>query len=182
MKLILIDGGPASGKNTLGTVLIDKFHKLGDKALLLDLDCYVEEFNPKWIWESEQQKAKDQLSARINYAKDIDKYLQDNFTVIAIGERFLRRDDIVRFIGKLKIMCPVYLYHLSTPFVLREQRLHQRGPHSLIDLEKDQKDRDAVKTWPGYIYENINSPKEDAENLYKLIQDKKGLLDLSEFK
>lgn len=178
MKLIIIDGGPASGKNTLGSMLIDKLHQLGDKAILLDLDTYVEEFNPKWIWENEQQKEKDQLNARINFAKDLDKYLQDNFIVVAIGERFLNKTDISRFIDKLKTECQVYLYHLSVPLALRQQRLHQRGPHSLIDLEKDQKDRNEIADWPGYVYENINSPEEDASNLIKLIQENKGLLDL----
>lgn len=33
MQLILIDGGPASGKNTLGKLLIDEFHRLGNKAI-----------------------------------------------------------------------------------------------------------------------------------------------------
>lgn len=182
MKLILIDGGPASGKNTLGKLLIDYLRNNGNKAILLDLDQYVEGFNPKWIWENKKQKEKDQLNARIKIAKDIDKYLLEDFIIIVIGERFLTKDDVGRFISKLEMTSPVYLYHLSVPFDLREQRLHQRGPHSLIDLEKDQKERDAIKIWPGYIYGNINSSKEDAEKLYKLIQDNKGLLNLSEIK
>lgn len=182
MKLILIDGGPASGKNTLGKLLIDYFRNNRNKAILLDLDQYVEVLNPKWIWVNKKQKEKDQLNARINIAKDIDKYLQEDFIIIVIGERFLTKDDVGRFINKLEMTSSVYLYHLSVPFGLREQRLHQRGPHSIIDLEKDQKERDAIKIWPGYIYGNINSSKEDAEKLYKLIQDNKGLLNLSEIK
>jgi len=71
MKLIIIDGGPASGKNTLGNLLVQEFQKQDNKVVLLDLDTYVEEFNPKWIWENEQQKEKDQLNARINFAKDV---------------------------------------------------------------------------------------------------------------
>ena len=176
MKLILIDGGPASGKNTLGSLLIKKFQELDKKAVLLDLDTYVEEFNPKWTWENEDQKEKDQLNARINYSKDIDGYLKDDYAVIAIGERFLSRADIINFISRIKTTCPIYLYHLSIPFALREQRLHSRGPHSLIDLKKDQKDRDMVKNWPGCIYENINSPDVDALNLMSLIQEGKGLI------
>ncbi len=176
MKLVLIDGGPASGKNTLGELLIAK---LGDKAILLDLDTYVEEFNPKWIWENEGQKEKDQLNARMSIAKDIDKYLQKNFIVIVIGEQFLRKDNVADFINRLKVTPPVYLYHLSVPFDLREQRLHQRGPHSIIDLKKDQEDRDEVRIWLGHIYENINTPEVDAENLYRLIQNNKGLVNLS---
>lgn len=176
MKLILIDGGPASGKNTLGTLLVDKFQKQGTKTILLDLDNYVEEFNPKWIWENKQQEENDQLKARINFAKDINKYLKDDFIVIAIGERFLTKDDVIQFISKPEVTCPVYLYHLNIPLALRKQRLHQRGPHSLIDLEKDQRERDEIKNWPGYIYENINSPEEDSENLYKLMQENKGLM------
>ena len=74
MKLILIDGGPASGKNTLGKLLVDQFNKNGEKAILLDLDSYVEEFNPKWIWESKEQEEKDHLNARVNFVKDINKY------------------------------------------------------------------------------------------------------------
>lgn len=179
MKLILIDGGPASGKNTLGILLVNKFQQNREKAILLDLDSYVEEFNPKWIWENKQQEENDQLKTRVNFAKDISKYLKDDFIIIAIGERFLTKEYVTQFINQLEIACPIYLFHLSTPLVLREQRLHQRGPHTLINLEKDQKERDAIKNWPGYVYENINSPKEDAENLFKLIQGNKGLIFLN---
>ena len=64
MELILIDGGPASGKNTLGELILYKFQELGEKTVLLDLDTYVEKLNPRWIWESDQQKESDQLNAR----------------------------------------------------------------------------------------------------------------------
>jgi len=37
MKLILLDGGPACGKNTLGALLVEEFSKKGEKAVLLDL-------------------------------------------------------------------------------------------------------------------------------------------------
>ncbi|RJQ27815.1 hypothetical protein C4577_00625 [Candidatus Parcubacteria bacterium] len=175
MKLILIDGGPASGKNTLGNLLVEKFQKLEQRAVLLDLDTYVEEFNPSWVWEDKEREKEDQLNARINFAQDINKYLQENFIVIAIGERFLTKENVIAFVEKVKINCSVYLFHLSIPISLRKQRLHKRGPHSLIDLEKDQRDRDEVKSWPGYVYENINSPEEDASNLFQLIQNDKGL-------
>ena len=178
MKLILIDGGQASGKNTLGELLIEKFQIKGEKVILLDLDQYVEAFNPRWIWENKEQEDKDQLNARIKFAKDIDKYLKNNFNIIAIGERFLTKDDVEKLTNRLEITSSAYLYHLSVPFNLRKGRLHQRGPHTLIDLEKDQKERDLISDWPGYVYENINSPEEDSENLYQLIQANKGLLNL----
>lgn len=181
MKLILIDGGPASGKNTLGNLLVRKFQEQGVKTILLDLDTYVEKINPSWVWDNDQQKEKDQLNARLNFAKDIDKYLEEDFIVITIGERFLTKDDITCFVSRLRTTCPIYLYHLSVPFVLRKQRLHQRGPHSLIDLGKDQNDRDAIKVWPGQVYENINSEHDDVENLFKLMQDGKGLINVSLF-
>jgi len=178
MKLILIDGGPASGKNTLGTLLVQKFTEPSNKFILLDLDVYVEEINPSWIWEDKQTKRIDQQKARENFAQDIDKYLQRGFSVIAIGERFLTKEDIVNFIKRLKVTCATYyLYHLSPPLELRKQRLEQRGPCSLIDLEKDQRERDSNAKWYGFVYENINSPIEDAENILGLIQKDEGLLD-----
>ena len=70
MKLILLDGGTASGKNTLGAFLVDQYKKENIRALLLDLDVYVEEINPTWIWKDDLQKEKDQLVARINFVKD----------------------------------------------------------------------------------------------------------------
>lgn len=176
MKLLFIDGGPASGKNTLGELLTKKFQELREKTILLDLDTYVEKLNPSWIWNDDEQKEKDQLQARRNIAKDIDKYLQEKDQVIVIGERFLSNDDVEKFINRLSIKPQVYLYHLSVPFSVRQQRLHQRGPHSLIDLAKDQKDRDAVTSWPGYVYENMNSPENDAGNLIKIMQEGKGLI------
>ena len=179
MILILIDGGPASGKNTLGEMLVGNFIATGEKSVLLDNDSYVEEFCPTWIWPNDVQKKKDLLKAKTNFIKDIDKYLQEGFNVVAIGARFLSKDDVVLYTGELTIMCPVYLYHLSVPIALRRQRLEQRGPHSLIDLDKDQKDRDAITAWPGYIYQNINSPESDAEELMKLIQANEGLVDIN---
>lgn len=177
-KLILIDGGPASGKNTLGELLIKMFNNSGDKIVLLDLDTFVEHFNPAWIWENDAQKSKDQLNARLNIAKEIDKYLQQDYVVIVIGERFLKKDDVVNFVSRLKTTCPVYLYHLGIPFALREKRLNQRGSHSLIDLAKDQKERDEIKNWPGLVYENVNSPEVDAKNLMQLIREEKGYIDV----
>ena len=179
MKLILLDGGPASGKNTLGNLLVENFRKLGNKAILLDLDTYVEDINTSWIWKNKQLEENDQLKARENFVKDINKYLQENYIIFVIGERFLTKEDIVVFCNRLKITCPVYLYHLSIPISLRYERLHKRGPHSLIDLEKDQKDRDKIKIWPGYVYQNIHSPEIDAKNLMKLIQDGNGMIDLT---
>lgn len=166
-------------KNTLGSLLVEEFLKLGSKVILLDLDTYVEEINPAWIWENKQLEKTDQLKARENFLGDINKHLQENYTIIVIGERFLTNDDITVFIKRLKLTCSVYLYHLSIPISLRKKRLTKRGPHSLIDLEKDQKDRDRIKKWPGYVYKNINSPETDAKNLMKLIQMNKGIINLS---
>lgn len=177
MKLILLDGGSASGKNTLGNLLVENFLKLGNKAILMDLDNYVEDINPSWIWKNKQVEKKDQSKARENYAKDINKYLQKDFTIIVIGERFLSKNNLFVFMRRIKVLCTVFLYHLSIPFSLRKERLQKRGSHSLIDIEKDQKDRDNIKVWPGYIYQNINSPEIDVNNLMNLIQDGKGMID-----
>lgn len=182
MRLILIDGGPASGKNTLGTLLDQKFKESSNKVILLDLDEYVEEINPSWIWGDKQKEEIDQQKARENFAHDIDGYLRQGFSVIAIGERFLTKDDITNFIKKLKVTCSTYyLYHLNPPFKIRKNRLDQRGPCSLIDLEKDQRERDLNEKWYGYVYENISSPIEDAENIMRLIQNDEGLLDTALF-
>ena len=179
MKLILIDGGPASGKNTLGEILVADLKTTGEKSILLDHDIYVEKLCPTWIWTSNEQKESDLLSARTNFIVELNKYLQEDFTVIAIGVRFLTSEDVAIYTDKLAIKCPVYLYHLSVSIALRKQRLEQRGPHSLIDLDKDQKDRDAITVWPGYVYQNVNSPESDARELMKLIQANKGLIDIS---
>jgi predicted kinase len=176
MKLILIDGGPASGKNTLGELLVVKFQKLGGKAILLDLDAYVERYKPDWKWENREQEEKDQSNARMDFYNEVSKYLQEGWNVIAIGERFLTREDVNNFVSKIAASCTAYLFHLTVQYAIREHRLHSRGPHSLIDLNKDQQDRDAVKNWPGYVYENINSPEEDAKNIFGLIQQSKGLI------
>ncbi len=176
MKLILIDGGPASGKNTLGKMVADDFIFDGEKSALLDLDTYVEKYCPTWKWDSEQKKESDLAKARTDFINDINKFLQDDFIVLAIGERFLTEDDVIRYTAKLLKKAPTYLYHLSVPFALRQQRLHERGPHSLIDLDQDQKDRDQITSWPGHIYQNINSPEVDAKELIKLIQKNVGLI------
>ena len=173
MKLIIFDGGPASGKSTLGALLTEKFCELGNKAILLDLDTYVEELNPKWIWTDNEKKKEDLLKARHDYLEDIRKYLQNDFIVIAIGERFSA------FLNGLTIINSVYLFHLRIPFSLRNQRMRNRG-QPLIDLGKDQKDRDEVKVLPGYLYENVNSPEEDMLNLLRLIQTDQGLVNIKD--
>lgn len=178
MKLILLDGGPASGKSTIGKMLVDEFNDSGQKSILLDLDGYVENYCPTWKWDSDQQKESDFAKARADFTLSIDKHLQENFTVFAIGDRFMTKDDVIRYINKLSVKVPVYLYHLSAPFELRQQRLQERGPHSLIDLKQDQKDRDQIKSWPGYVYQNINSPAADTVELIKLIKNDIGLINL----
>jgi len=182
MKLILIDGGPASGKNTLGALLVQKIITQGNKVKILDLDDFVEQINPSWIWEDKQQEKIDQQKARENFAQELDGYLHLDYFVIAIGERFLSKDDIASFIGRLNVACPdFYLYHLNPPLKIRKQRLTQRGPCSLIDLEKDQRERESNTKWYGTVYENINTPGEDARNIMKLIQNGIGLLDATIF-
>ena len=96
MKLILIDGGPASGKNTLGKILSDDLNTLGNKSILLDLDNYVEEFCPTWIWDNNQQKEKDLSSARISLVNDINKHLKENIDIIVIGKRFFTKEDVAK--------------------------------------------------------------------------------------
>ena len=177
MKLIIIDGGPASGKNTLGGLLVNKFIKHSEKAKLLDLDTYVEKLNPTWIWKDKKREEHDQQQARVNCAKDIDKYLQEDFNIISIGERILTENDLSIFRNRLTTKnCHIYLYHLTVPPNIRKKRLTERGPHSLINLEKDEKERNSVKEWLGYIYKNINSQEKDSENLFKLILNKEGLV------
>lgn len=87
---------------------------------------------------------------------------------------------MITFLKRLKAVCPVFLFHLSIPLRLQRKRLKERGPHSLIDLEKDQRVRGKIITWPGYVYHNVNSPEEDANNLVKLLENSKGLIDIFE--
>lgn len=176
MKLILIDGGPASGKSSLGHMLVNAIEKQGQQIILLDLDSYVEKYCPTWKWENEQQKEKDLLKAKTDFINAINQTLESNSSVIAIGDRFMAKGDIAKYTDKMNIKIPVHLFHLMVPLELREQRLHARGPHSLINLKQDQKDRDAIKDWPGYVYANVNSIEQDAENLLKLIQEGQGLI------
>ena len=144
----------------------------------MDLDTFVEQINPSWIWKSKLLEETDQSKARKNFANTINRYLLEDYTIIVIGERFLTKDDISFFMSRLNINCPVQLYHLCVPFALRRKRLHERGPHSHIDLEKDQKERDMVLSWPGYVYDNINTPEVDTDRLATLIQDSKGTIDI----
>lgn len=176
MKLILIDGGPASGKNTLGTLLVEMLQRDGINGILFDLDTYVEKRNPSWIWKNKSIEKRDQLKAREDFTADIRKFLRRKYTVIGIGERLLTRDDVTSFLNRIHISCPVYLYHLHVPLTVRRKRLVERGPHSLIDLDKDQRERDAVASWPGYVYENLSSPEIDASHLLQLIRESKGII------
>lgn len=178
MKLLLLDGGPASGKNSLGLLMVQEFKKRRIESCFLDLDTYVENLNPTWIWKDEQLKNNDLESARMNFAQDVDNYLQKDFVVIAISERFLTQADITCFLNRLTTNPPIHLFHLSVPFSLRKQRLEERGRHTLIDLDKDQQDRDSNAKWFGYVYENSNSPEQDAMNIMKLIQENYGFIDL----
>ena len=176
MKLILLEGGPAAGGNTLGERLVEGFRIQGEKSVLLDHDAYVEELCPNWIWPSQQQKEKDLSKARANHLNDINKYLAERFFVLAIGGVWLTNDDVRRYTSRLEVKTSVYLFHLNTPLSIRKQRLELRGPAPLIDLDKDQKERDQISSWPGHIYHNTNTPEMDAINLMKLINNGKGLV------
>jgi adenylylsulfate kinase-like enzyme len=176
MKLILLEGGPASGKNALGEKLAEGFRTQGEKSVLLDHDTYVEELCPNWIWLSQQQKEKDLLKARLNHLNDINKYLVEGFVVLAIGGIWLTNDDVRKYTSNLEVKTPVFLFHLNAPLIIRKQREQQRGHNPVIDLDKEQKERDKISSWPGYIYPNVNTPEIDAINLLKLINDGKGLV------
>jgi shikimate kinase len=176
MKLILLEGGPASGKNALGEKLVEGFRARGEKSVLLDHDTYVEELRPDWIWPAEEQKEKDLLRARDNHIYDINRYLAKKFIVLAIGGVWLTNDDVIKYTSKLEVKTPVYLFHLHAPLKIRKQREAQRGHSLMINLEKDQQARDKILSWPGYIYQNINTVDTDAINLMNLIDDKVGLI------
>jgi adenylylsulfate kinase-like enzyme len=176
MKLILLEGGPASGKNTLGEKLVEGFNIQGEKSVLLDHDTYIEELSPNWIWPNEEQKEKDLSIARVNLLHDINKYLAKQFVVLAIGGVWLTNDDVRKYTRKLVVKTPVYLFHLNTPLKMRKQREEQRGHSLLIDLEKDQKERDEILSWPGYVYHNTKTAETDAMNLMKLINERIGLI------
>jgi shikimate kinase len=176
MKLILLEGGPASGKNTLGEKLVECYKIKGEKSVLLDHDTYVEELCPNWTWPDQWQREKDLLKARTNHVNDINKYLVERFFVLAIGGVWLTNDDVKKYTSNLEVRAQVFLFHLSIPLELRKQRLEQRGPAPLINLEKDQKERDSILSWPGHIYQNINTPEIDAINLMNLISDGTGLI------
>jgi len=176
MKLVLIDGGPASGKNTLGEILVDTFTQLGEKAILLDHDTYVEDLCPDWKWENTQQKELDLFTARQHFTAAIVEQIEKNTVIIAIGVRLFAKQDVEIYTRGISNEAQVYLFHLDVPFTLREERLRNRGPHSLINLAQDQADRDTVRFWPGYVYPNIHSPEEDAQQLFTLIQNSVGLI------
>ncbi len=176
MKLILLEGGPASGKNTLGERLVEGFRVQGEKSVLLDHDTYVDELCPNWIWPSQQQKEKDLSKARANHLNDINKYLVERFFVLAIGGIWLTNDDVRRYTSKLEVKTSVYLFHLSIPMNIRRQRLELRGPAPPIDLDKHQEERDEISSWPGYIYHNTHTPETDASNLMRLINGGTGLV------
>lgn len=178
MKVIFIDGGPASGKNTLGNLLVDYFLRDGFKSVLLDLDGYVERYCPDWRWGDDRKRIRDINAARTDLIRDINSFLQRDFCVIVIGDRFMTQKEIDEYAKKLPLNCPKYLYHLNPPLAIRKQRLHDRGPHSLIDIDNDQQERDAILLWPGFVYQNVDIPEEDAKHLYTLIRTKKGLIKL----
>lgn len=177
MRLILLDGGPASGKNTLGELIVSELNKQSDKAVLFDLDNDVEAINPTWIWTDKQQETIDQEKARENFAKKIDIALQQGAIVVAIGERLITKENISGFVQRLKTIPAIQLFHLNVPYSLRESRLDDRGPHSLIDLAKDQRERDKNTKWYGYVYENVNLPQVDAQKIVELIKSKHGLIE-----
>ena len=55
--------------------MVQEFMKQRNDAILLNLDTYVEKFNPSWVWQDEQKEL-DQQNARVNLAKDVSKYLK----------------------------------------------------------------------------------------------------------
>lgn len=176
MKLILLEGGPASGKTTLGEKLVERFQAQGENSVLLDHDTYVEELCPDWTWPDEALKENDLARARAGHLKDINRYLAKNFVVVATGGLWLTAQDVSEYTSRLEVKTPVYLFHLDAPLDVRKQRLVRRGPAPRVNLDKDQEVRDAITSRPGHVYRNTAAPEREAANLMRLISAGAGLI------
>ena len=176
MKLILLEGGPVSGKSTLGEKIVEQFRAQGKKSVLLDHDIYVEDLCPDWTWPDEASKEYDLDRARAVHLRDINRYLAENYIVLATGGVWLTQNDVNEYTSGLEVKVPVYLFHLDIPLRLRKQRFNRRGVTPLINLDNDQWERNGIATWPGHIYHNTDTPETDALNLMKLIDAGTGLV------
>ncbi len=85
MKLILLEGSPASGKNTLGEIIVESYKAQREKVVLLDHDIYIDGLFPGWLRMSQQQKEREIIKARNKHLNEINKYLVEGFVVLAIG-------------------------------------------------------------------------------------------------
>lgn len=169
MKLILLEGGPASGKSTLGEMLVTQFRERGEKSVLLDHDTYVEELRPDWTWPDEASKKKDLAIAKEKHIREINRYLAERYTVLATGGVWVTSDDVHEYTVMLAGVVSVHLFHLNVPLNVRKQRFTGRGVAPQVNMDKDQKQRDRITSWPGHVYENTRTPEKDAANLMDLI-------------
>jgi len=176
MRLIFLEGSPASGKSTLGEKLVEGYKAMGRKAVLLDHDIYIDGLFPGWFQMSQQQKESEIIKARNKHLDDINKHLLEGFVFVAIGGIWLTNDDVTKYTNNLKVKTQVFLFHLDAPLEVQKRREVQRGHNPMIDLDQWQKERDQISSWPGYIYPNVNTPEIDAINLMKLINDERGVV------
>lgn len=180
IKIIILNGGVASGKTTVSKLVVKKLKKGNIDAVFIDLDDAVERLNPEFEWNSDKDRLRDWLSARKTCAIKTINNLKAGKEVIMVGP-FLTKEEISGYLRHINLKVNVFLFTLVIPLEVRLKRNNERKfSNPTEDLIMQQKTID--KLLPkvlGQKTTNLTSPKETAEKILEFIGKNKGRINLS---
>jgi thymidylate kinase len=180
-KIIMINGLIASGKNTIGELLVKHFNENGTTAEFYDIDKAVEEINPTNTWGNEEDTLKVWLQARKNYAEKANN--SESEVIVVVGP-FFSKAEIKGYIDYIDKEIPLYLFMLDTPVDIRIERNKHRSrsndPKDITDQEASyQKIKDSLY---GGMVKNDGPMEETIKQITEQIDADQGKLNRDDFK
>ncbi len=175
-KILIINGLIASGKNTIGRLLTEKFTGQNIRAIFYDIDEEVKRLNPQNYWENDQEELTTWLSARKNYAEAANIYKGD---IVVVAGPFFTRDEIVGYCDYIHPDTQVFLYTLSTTLNTRLERNKYRAvandPKDILEQEKIFETLSEPQY--GELVDNNSDVTTTVDSIMELFSKNQGLLD-----
>lgn len=175
-KVLIINGLIASGKNTIGQLLTQRFNDEHIRAMFYDIDEEVSRLNPKNYWENDQEELSTWLSARKNYAEAANTYKGD---IVVIAGPFFTKDELAGYIDYITDSTQVFLFTLSTTLATRLERNRNRpSPNEPKDILEQEKIFQNLQEPPyGEMVDNNTDSTTTIDTIMELFSKNQGLLD-----
>ncbi len=181
MQIILINGLIASGKTTLGKLLVDEFTKKRIRASFIDIDDEVLQINSNFLWDNVVNKRKDWLKARRSAAIKANVNQRQGIITVIAGP-FFQRDEISGFVSFLKDDPVTFLFNLHLSLKVRlhrdKKRLHT---NDIATLKEQEQSFELLEERYGFDINNQNSTEEALKQIQCALAEDRGKLQLDLF-